>query len=473
MTKLTPPRRLFAVLAVAAVAASLTFAARASQKPAPEPRPARGLAGDGPGAAGDPSEPDDDARALESAVGEAEAEQLAAQAQDGGTPPHAEVLAVPAAAANAVVQHTVHFQGLSLWRKAKLVDGAYVAQTDDGRTAHLTIDAKLQAQMQKLLAIYKPDGAALVALDPRTGKVLALAEYARDGKSEGLATRALYPAASVFKIITGAALLEHGVDPATETCYHGGMHGIVGNLLTDKPRLDSRCLSLSMALAKSANVVFAKMAVKHLDADALRKEAEKFLFNRPIWDQPMDQSSATIGDKGLDFAKSAAGFGQVKLSPLHAALIAGAVGNGGLAYEPSLIEAIGDEAESSTGSMRLLKPETAGTLRDMMKLTVSEGTASSSFRERRKNLLGEIVVAGKTGSLSNHERPFKDYSWFVGFAPADDPKIAVAAVVVNGLKWRIHAPFVAREALKAYLLGGAIGQPPVARARHVRRRKHR
>ncbi len=476
MTKLTPPRRLLAVLCVAAVAASITFAARASQKAqlSADPRPAAGLAGDGPGATFDPSEPEEDPRALENAVGEAEAEQLAAQALDGGTAQPAQVLAVPAAAANAVVQHTVHLQGLSLWRNAKLVDGAYVAKTDDGRIAHLTIDAKLQAQMQKLLAIYKPDEAALVALDPRTGRVLAIAEYAHDGKSEGLATRAIYPAASVFKIITGAALLEHGVSPATETCYHGGMHGIVSNLLTDKPRLDSRCLSLSMALAKSANVVFAKMAVKHLDADSLRKEAEKFLFNRPIWDQPMDQSSATIGDKGLDFAKSAAGFGQVKLSPLHAALIAGAVGNGGVAYEPSLIDAVDDEQESSTGSMRLLRTETAVALRDMMKLTVSQGTASSSFRERRKNLLGDIAVAGKTGSLSSHnEHPFKDYSWFVGFAPADDPKIAVAAVVVNGLKWRIHAPFVAREALRAYLVGGTIGQPPVARARHVRRRKHR
>ena len=83
-------------------------------------------------------------------------------------------------------------------------------------------------------------------------------------------------------------------------------------------------------------------------------------------------------------------------------------------------------------------------------------------------------MAGKTGSLSNHQRPFKDYSWFVGFAPADNPKIAVAAVVVNGLKWRIHAPFIAREALKAYLVGyGPLGQPPAARVRHVRRHRRR
>src|SRR5258708_26773118 len=113
------------------------------------------------------------------------------------------------------------------------------------------------------------------------------------------------------------------------------MQALGAKLRQDRRRLDRRCLSLSMALAKSANVVFAKMAVKHLDADSLRKEAERFLFNRPIWDQPMEQSSAQIPDSGLDFAKSAAGFGHVKLSPLHAALIAAAVGNGGVAGAPS------------------------------------------------------------------------------------------------------------------------------------------
>jgi penicillin-binding protein A len=219
-------------------------------------------------------------------------------------------------------------------------------------------------------------------------------------------------------------------------------------------------------------VVFAKMAVKHLDGDDLRKEAERFLFNRPIFDQPVEQSSAEIPDSGLDFAKSAAGFGQVKLSPLHAAMIAAAVGNGGVAEEPSMLDEVDGEEVPPTGSIRLLNAETAGTLRDMMKLTVSQGTAASSFVERHHKLLGDIEVAGKTGSLSSHNRgPFKDYSWFVGFAPADDPKIAVAAVVVNGLKWRVHAPFIAREALKAYLVGGPLGNPPAARAHRVRRHK--
>src|SRR5438105_3920770 len=165
--------------------------------------------------------------------------------------------------------------------------------------------------------------------------------------------------------------------------------------------MDRRCMSLSRALAKSANVVFAKMAVKHLDGEGLRKQAEQFLFNRPIWDQPVEQSHAQIPDgAGLDFAKSAAGFGEVKLSPMHAALIASAVGNGGVAYEPTLVDQLDGEEVPPSGSRRLINPDTAATLRDMMKLTVSQGTATPSFRERRRNILGDIEVAGKTGSLS-------------------------------------------------------------------------
>jgi cell division protein FtsI/penicillin-binding protein 2 len=163
----------------------------------------------------------------------------------------------------------------------------------------------------------------------------------------------------------------------------------------------------------------------------------------------------------------------VKLSPLHAALIAAAVGNRGMAYEPSLIEEVDGQPFAPSASSRLMKEATASALRDMMKYTVTSGTATSSFRERGRAVLGDIEVAGKTGSLSNHQRPYKDYSWFVGFAPAQDAKIAVAAVVVNGLKWSIHAPYVAREAFRAYLVGGSLGQPPVARVhRRARHRRH-
>ena len=431
----------------------------------PQPPPA-------PDESGDSEDRADDERAIESAI----TSEMDGQPDGGASERPAEVNAVPATTANAAAQHAKHLEGLSLWKKAKLTGTGdalgYFADSPEGKKVRISVEPALQKQMVKLMRTYQPLQGAMVAIDPKTGRVLALVEYAKDGKSDGLATRPLYPAASVFKIITGAALLEAGVSPDAETCYHGGLRGIVSKLLEDKPHIDRRCMSLSMALAKSANVVFAKMAVKHLDGESLRKEAERFLFNRPIWDVPVEQSSANIPDTKLELAKSAAGFGKVKLSPLHAALIAAAVGNGGVAFEPSLIEEVDGQAFQPTESSRLLKPETAATLRDMMKYTVTEGTATSSFRERGRSVLGDIEVAGKTGSLSNHQRPYMDYSWFVGFAPADDPKIALAAVIVNGLKWRIHAPYVAREAFRAYLVGGALGQPPVARV-HRRHRRHR
>src|SRR5207245_3214419 len=271
--------------ALAARAGQRTLA-QAEGAPAPDAGQAQALPqpdSPAPGESGDSEDKSDAERAVERAV----TSEVPAQ-PDAGSPEHpAEVNAVPAAAANAVAQHKNHLEGLARCEKAMMTgtDDAlgYFADAADGKRVRISVEPDLQKQMARLMRTYQPMQGALVAIDPKTGKVLALVEYAKDGKSDGLATRPLYPAASVFKIITGAALLEAGVSPDAETCYHGGLRGIVSKLLEDKPPMDRRCMSLSRALAKSANVVFAKMAVKHLDGESLRKEAERFLFNRPIW----------------------------------------------------------------------------------------------------------------------------------------------------------------------------------------------
>jgi cell division protein FtsI/penicillin-binding protein 2 len=90
----------------------------------------------------------------------------------------------------------------------------------------------------------------------------------------------------------------------------------------------------------------------------------------------------------------------------------------------------------------------AAALVEMMRTTVTEGTARKAFR-RASGALRGVEVAGKTGSLSDKD-PFRDYSWFVGFAPVDHPRVAVATVIVNERLWRVRAPAVAREALEAY-----------------------
>ncbi|HET9752379.1 MAG TPA: hypothetical protein VFP52_05440, partial [Myxococcales bacterium] len=178
------------MLIAAAAVAGLCFSARAQQPvPGPGETPPALDAEEGT-SADQPGEPDDlNAQDLARAVGEAEAEM------DGGTPAQpAQVKEVPAAAANAVVQHVDHPSGFALWKKAALKDGAYVARSAEGKEVRLTIDPHLQGSMEKLLRMYKPVGAAVVAIDPKTGKILAMAE-----QGEGKATKPLYPAASVFK----------------------------------------------------------------------------------------------------------------------------------------------------------------------------------------------------------------------------------------------------------------------------------
>jgi cell division protein FtsI/penicillin-binding protein 2 len=88
----------------------------------------------------------------------------------------------------------------------------------------------------------------------------------------------------------------------------------------------------------------------------------------------------------------------------------------------------------------------------MMLRTVRDGTSRHAFLDGRgRAQLPGISVAGKTGSLSTGE-PYRAYSWWVGFAPADHPRIALAALIVNSPKWRIKSSFLARELLREYLV---------------------
>jgi cell division protein FtsI/penicillin-binding protein 2 len=343
---------------------------------------------------------------------------------------------------------------------------SYVAPLDGGREAELTLERGLQEDVTALVGGFKVPYASVVALDPRDGRILAMTETSDRPDGTGATTKAIFPAASIFKIVTGAALLEAGISPETEVCFHGGLHALKARELKDDPRRDNRCATLATAMGKSLNVVFGKLAAKTLSAEGLRAMAGRFFFNQPlpVFPSPagLDDalvSRAHIPEDGLEFGKAAAGFGKVYLSPLHGALLAGTVANRGVAAEPRLVRAVsvaGTRVEAPAArETRIMEETTSALLTRMMERTVSDGTARKFFRTRRgRNALGAVTIAGKTGSLADHAPlPFKDYSWFVGFAPADDPKVAIAAVVVNGPKWRVKAPYLAAETLKAYFDG--------------------
>lgn len=307
----------------------------------------------------------------------------------------------------------------------------------------LTIDVPLQNKLTAILRRYQTPYGAVVALDPKTGRVWAMAEHSEARPDlRGLAVKAIFPAASVFKLVTTSALLVAGLTPETTECSHGGKRKLTEAQLKDSED-DHACLTLSDAFAFSANAIFAKLTSRHLTADALRTWAERFHFNRPIdFAEPTEPSLCAVPPSGLPLAKTGAGFGDVFLSPLHGAAIAAMVANRGLWRDPVLFADM-PLAEPT----RVMDEDDAAALVEMMAETVKVGTARRVFHERGFQLTD---AAGKTGTLAD-KRPFRDYSWFVGFAPKDDPKVAVAAVIVNDYDWRIRASWLGREAMRLFL----------------------
>jgi penicillin-binding protein A len=349
--------------------------------------------------------------------------------------------------------------------------GRYVAPLGAGR-AILTLDPRLQERLERYLAEYQVPYGAVVLLEPGTGRVVALAEHARaEPGRHGFALRATAPAASIFKIVTSAALLEQGIQPDESVCYHGGRHRLQPRLLDDDPRRDRSCVSLASAFGRSTNVVFAKLAGRGLSPDLLRAEAQRFLFNVPIpFAEGFEVSRADIPSDPFGLAQTAAGFGAVRLTPLHGALLAAIVANRGVHVPPVVVDEVDGGAAPPVGEpLRIVDEGIAGALAEMMRRTVTEGTARRIFHRLPGPLRG-VSVAGKTGSLADRN-PYRDWSWFVGYAPADDPQIAVAAVVGNGTVWRVRASTVARDALADWFAvrvasADAPGLVRTARAEH-------
>ncbi len=189
--------------------------------------------------------------------------------------------------------------------------GRYDYLDDQGQKLPLSFDPDLQQPIKRLIDAYHVPLAQLVAVDPATGRVLAAIE-SRDPEiaPADAVAEDLFPAASVFKIVTTSALLAQGVDPEEEVCFHGGKHRIRSRELGDDERRDRRCETLTEAVAHSANVAIAKLADRNLDPACLRDWAARLLFNRPLpSDWPIEPSAAVIPDESFSFAQCAAGFG--------------------------------------------------------------------------------------------------------------------------------------------------------------------
>jgi cell division protein FtsI/penicillin-binding protein 2 len=364
----------------------------------------------------------------------------------------------------------------SLAQLSPKLDGARLVQPlPDNARADLTLDPALQPLAEQLLVDADAARGAAVVMSVADGRILALAGRARLEKTNqpSLALEAWAPAASVFKLVTTAALLDKGVTPDTRVCYHGGVHSVEADNLERHPRLDRTCHDLSFGLARSQNAIVARLAAQHLNPQSLMEMARAFGFgSAPDAQFPAAPSLVNLPVEPLAFARVAAGFWKTTLSPLHGALIAAMIARGGSPVTARLVERVvaGDghalapvvdpiEELGQIVPRQAIAPEVARTLGAMMVNTTEWGTASAAFHEGRGRRCKRTLdwhVAGKTGSLYG-DKPFVAYSWFVGFAPAEKPEIAFAVLLGHDHEGRVKAAELAKKLVAGYEAGVPAG----------------
>lgn len=331
---------------------------------------------------------------------------------------------------------------------------------DKTARVYYNIDPDLQAAVVGQLEKYRPDYGMVVAIDARSGKILAMADIRRDGEAhENLSLRATYPAASVFKTVTAAAAIDLGeVKASTVLPYNGKTTTLYKkNVLSHRNNKWTRHDTLEESFSKSVNTVFARLGIFTVGGDRLKEYSERFQFNHPLdIDVPLQVSTIEM-DPGEDWsiAETASGYTRgTNISPVHGALMAATVVNDGIMPMPRLVDAITDEYgiilfESEPGEPRaVIKPETASEVRKLMRETVVSGSASKPFRGFSKRF-GHVEVGGKTGSLTGFH-PEGKYDWFVGYATDGERKIAYAALCINKEYWYVKSSYLARQLVESY-----------------------
>jgi peptidoglycan glycosyltransferase len=338
-----------------------------------------------------------------------------------------------------------------------------VQSLTNGTRIIYSIEPELQTWLKEEFKKYEVPYGVGVLMDIPTGKIIVMeghSEFNSDLTRDELAFKAWAPAASLIKIVTVSALLEiENFEPELETCYHGGKRGLKPHHFKDNPEKDDKCEDLYTAFANSTNAVFAKLAHKHLSARVLLSYAQKFGFNSYLnFEFPLEKSMININKNDpLAVGYTAAGFGNVTLSPVHAAVITGIIANQGNQINPWLVEKV-VSAEGKTLFVHkpqkklkhVLQPVAVDKLKKMMLATVERGTAVKAFYTPKKERRLAFDVAGKTGTLSRKTPVYLQYTWFVGFAPVSNPKVAIAMLVVNPARWRTKATYMAQRLLLQY-----------------------
>lgn len=324
-----------------------------------------------------------------------------------------------------------------------------------------TFDPSLQAEAGRLLERYNPDYGVFVAVEPDTGQVLAMADSTRDGSDYGfLPVQNTFPAASISKIITAiAAVNEEVASTSTVIPFNGKSTSLYKkNVFHHKDNTWTRKLTLQESFAKSVNSVFGRLGAVMLGGDRMFQYAMNLGFNG-VFDSDFGFGSGQIEldpENGWQVAEMASGYTRRNtLSPVHGAVLGAIPVNGGKLVAPVIVKSllgphgIPIYVHDTPAVSSVMTEQSAAQLRAMMESTVKIGSARHSFRKFHRSHRADIVVGGKTGSLTGFH-PKGKYDWFVGFAQQGEKKIAYAMLCINKQKWYVKSARFAREMLEFY-----------------------
>lgn len=337
------------------------------------------------------------------------------------------------------------------------IERAATGQLPRGANVELSLDATVQKAAWDALGDQQ---GAVVAIEPSTGRILAmvskpsfdtntLASHDTDAvnaaydqlvadPSKPLDNRAiegnLNPPGSTFKLVVASAALASG-----RYTPDSAFPNVAAYTLPDSTNVVSNAgggtcgggdtVTIATALRLSCNIPFAELAVE-LGDDAIRAEAEKYGFNTQF-SIPLQSAASTYPASPNAPQTALSGFGQgdVRATPLQMAMVSAGIANEGVVMNPRMIDRVirPDLSVASEGTStefgRALDSTIAAQMVTMMTANVQDGAASNAR-------IDGVQVAGKTGTAENDSRPYT--LWFTGFAPAEDPRVAVAVVVENG-----------------------------------------
>ena len=346
-----------------------------------------------------------------------------------------------------------------LLAQAELKGSRMSAVTPEGSQLIYTIQGDLQKRVYDFLAKNKVPYGVFVAIEPTSGRILGMTSYsAIDPSWTKRSAYSLYPMASLFKIITASAALESNkITPESVLEFRGGSYSENPRYWDINPRGRNNRMDATFAMGKSINPFYGRMASDIAGKSSIMASVSRFGFNQELLPgipakpsqaaEPVSNNGLRLMGAGLDH--------EVKISPLHAAVIMSAIANGGKMMVPgltsSIIDGQGVEKEPFTPRelRRLVTPETSASLTRMLSSTVLTGTSRRAFHDRRGRPLVDVPIAAKTGSINGTD-PKGHYSWFAAFAPLHEPRIALVALVINPDKWKVKASQVGEQALEEF-----------------------